>query len=299
MTKGTKVFLAVFAALIGILVLYYGVFVPGEPTPAVSAVTRDLPRNAPDQPQPGTPVYEPQIRSDQSPSATPGISPLPGFLTHGVQQSLGHEQGPLFSPASDAFLFAPEVQSDLGFAAEPEPYSPPLANQPVALPVVNDPVRPVPSLSTSTSTSTSTPRTAQPAPSTPRTPPVQTVEYTVKAGDTMTSIAEAWFGDRTRWSLIARENPLDDPNRLRIGQKLRLPPKDAVAAPAPPKPASPQTNDSTLYTVRSGDTLAKIAREVYGDVARWEAIYQANRATIGSDPGQLKPGMQLKLPPKR
>lgn len=47
--------------------------------------------------------------------------------------------------------------------------------------------------------------------------------YTVKKGDTLLSIAAARLGDYTRWTAIAALNGLRDPNRLTVGQKLKLP----------------------------------------------------------------------------
>lgn len=47
--------------------------------------------------------------------------------------------------------------------------------------------------------------------------------YVVKKGDTLVSIAAAQLGDFTRWTQIAALNGLRDPNRLTVGQKLRLP----------------------------------------------------------------------------
>jgi hypothetical protein len=49
------------------------------------------------------------------------------------------------------------------------------------------------------------------------------------------------------------------------------------------------------YTVRPGDTLAKIAKRVYGDAAKWKKIAQANgiRDPRGAD---LKDGRRLKIP---
>jgi nucleoid-associated protein YgaU len=122
-------------------------------------------------------------------------------------------------------------------------------------------------------------------------------EYTIKAGDTFTSIAQEWFDDGTKWSLIARENPTVDPARLKIGQKVYLPPKDAAVA------SSHEAGDTQIvpaegeliYTVREGDTLSSIARQHYDDPARWKDIYEANRATIGSDAGALEVGMKLRL----
>ena len=50
------------------------------------------------------------------------------------------------------------------------------------------------------------------------------------------------------------------------------------------------------YTVRSGDTLWSITYEIYGDVARMEDVYNANRASMAS-PESLTVGMVLNLPP--
>ncbi|NJN92681.1 MAG: DUF11 domain-containing protein [Anaerolineales bacterium] len=53
---------------------------------------------------------------------------------------------------------------------------------------------------------------------------------------------------------------------------------------------------SRIYTVKSGDTLARIALSVYGQSASWPAIYAANTEQIGPDPNRLYPGQVLTLP---
>jgi uncharacterized protein YkwD len=56
--------------------------------------------------------------------------------------------------------------------------------------------------------------------------------------------------------------------------------------------------DSQTYTVKQGDFLSSIAHKFYGDgsEASWRKIYEANKALIGSDPTQIKPGMLLTIP---
>ena len=54
------------------------------------------------------------------------------------------------------------------------------------------------------------------------------------------------------------------------------------------------TSDSagaTDYQVRPGDSLYRIAVNVYGNGARWRAIYAANTKLIGSNPLSIKPLM--------
>jgi LysM repeat protein len=49
--------------------------------------------------------------------------------------------------------------------------------------------------------------------------------YTVQSGDTLGSIAKKFYGDGRKWPTIAAANKeiLPDPNKLRIGLKLRIP----------------------------------------------------------------------------
>ena len=49
------------------------------------------------------------------------------------------------------------------------------------------------------------------------------------------------------------------------------------------------------YTVKSGDTLSKIAKEHYGDANNYMKIFDANKDQL-SDPDKIKPGQVLKIP---
>jgi nucleoid-associated protein YgaU len=49
------------------------------------------------------------------------------------------------------------------------------------------------------------------------------------------------------------------------------------------------------YTVKAGDSLSKIAKDVYDDASQWKKIYQANTATI-KDPDKIQPGWTLTIP---
>ena len=50
-----------------------------------------------------------------------------------------------------------------------------------------------------------------------------------------------------------------------------------------------------VYVVKSGDSLGKIAKEVYGDANRWPEIFEANKDTI-KDPNLIHPGQELQIP---
>ena len=52
------------------------------------------------------------------------------------------------------------------------------------------------------------------------------------------------------------------------------------------------------WTVKSGDSLSRIAKDVYDDAGKYMKIYEANKATIGDNPNLIKPGQKLALPAK-
>ena len=60
-------------------------------------------------------------------------------------------------------------------------------------------------------------------------------EHVVARGETLRAIARSRLGDADRWREIVAVNPGLDPDRLRVGAKLRLPGGER-AAPASPKP---------------------------------------------------------------
>lgn len=51
------------------------------------------------------------------------------------------------------------------------------------------------------------------------------------------------------------------------------------------------------YTVKSGDSLSKIAKNELGDANAWKKIFEANKDVL-DDPDKIFPGQVLKLPPK-
>lgn len=66
--------------------------------------------------------------------------------------------------------------------------------------------------------------------------------------------------------------------------------------PAQAAPAAAQASAAT-YTVKAGDTLSGIAKEMLGSASAYTEIFNANRDQL-SDPDKIKPGQVLKIPPK-
>lgn len=66
-----------------------------------------------------------------------------------------------------------------------------------------------------------------------------------------------------------------------------------VIAPAPVAPPPPEKQ---FYTVKKGDYLSKIAKEVYGDAKKYPVIFEANKPML-KDPDLIYPGQVLVIPP--
>ena len=65
---------------------------------------------------------------------------------------------------------------------------------------------------------------------------------------------------------------------------------DNMDAPAP-------APDVEYYTIVSGDSLSKIAKNVYGNAMDYPKLFDANKEVI-KDPDLIYPGQKIRIPPK-
>jgi nucleoid-associated protein YgaU len=84
-------------------------------------------------------------------------------------------------------------------------------------------------------------------------------------------------------------------DRIKIGAPPGAGAAVAAAAATAPEPEPAEQPDSTFYTVKSGDTLSKIAREAYGNAAKYPVIFEANKPML-QDPDRIYPGQVLRIP---
>lgn len=94
--------------------------------------------------------------------------------------------------------------------------------------------------------------------------------YTVKKGDTWSTICTNFYGDNAqRYKLMKANKNV----KLAAGAVITLPEKlgnDTLI------PAAVANEGETLYTVQYGDTLGAIAKAHYGNVMQYKAIYERN-----------------------
>lgn len=123
-------------------------------------------------------------------------------------------------------------------------------------------------------------------------------EYAVQEGDSLWKIAEKFYHSGYNWVDIAKANNLAEPGLLAEGQKLVLPKaevnpelititeeKEMVAGVTAPE----------NYTVKEGDSLWKIAVEIYDDGYQWVKIAEANNL---EEPNLIHTGNVLVIPTK-
>jgi nucleoid-associated protein YgaU len=154
------------------------------------------------------------------------------------------------------------------------------------------------------------------------------VRHKIVDGDTLAAIARRYLGagERSLELFEYNRDVLVTPELLPIGKELRIPPRDFSPAQSPlteprslnltavaPPIATTQKREvvatapsistaitaakpsAQTYVVEQHDTLALIARKLYGDISRQGDLLAANRNQLRS-PKDLRPGMTLNVP---
>lgn len=90
------------------------------------------------------------------------------------------------------------------------------------------------------------------------------MSYRVRPGDSLSSIARKTLGDGSRWAEIARINGIATPDRLLIGQMLRMPAAagDGGSRPAQTAPAHSAWTPANFYLFVLADEVNPLHRKV-------------------------------------
>lgn len=304
MNRGAKIVIVAVVALFALTGIYYAFSSPKSRT--VTSRGGDTPATEPsagrisDPIAPGASV--PQTLT-MGPASSPqgGMAPTPpdsAFARTGAGSSPGAG-----APSSMAPMIAPPAPPA---APGTVPGSTPLASD---TPRILPPERtaaapasgPVPATSPVAINPPAAPRTS-PAPSSPAVVPTSTpgsVTYTIRSGDTLSTIAGDFYKDTRKWTVIASANPGLDPAKLKVGQVIKIPTEGAIARQAttvPERASASAKPGGKFHTVAKGETLAAIAEKYLGSKGAWKKLYEANKDSIGSDPAKLKVGTRLVIP---
>lgn len=116
------------------------------------------------------------------------------------------------------------------------------------------------------------------------------VVHTVESGESLWKIAQKYYQDGFKWVEISKENGLENPDLIEIGQNLIIPEikEETIAKVDLQEPISGAT-----YTVQKGDNLWEIAVRAYGDGYKWVEIAKENKL---ANPQIIHSGNILSLP---
>lgn len=111
--------------------------------------------------------------------------------------------------------------------------------------------------------------------------------YKIRRGDTLMKISFAKYGDIYRWREIfeANREVLKDYNRIPIGAVIVIHGVEFVVIEKNGEP----------YLIRRGDTLGRIAGQLYGDRTKWRVLWQNNRKLI-RNPNRIYAGFTIYYP---
>lgn len=167
------------------------------------------------------------------------------------------------------------------------------------LPAIDSTYYPTQDLAQASNTATVPLPAAQPISAEPSVslPPAATQEvageskaYKVVKGDTFAKIAKA---NGVSVKEITKANPSIEPSRLKVGQTIQIPPPAAAQTKLgfvePSTTESANSTSGTIHSVKTGETLSKIARQ-YG------VSLKAIRAANNLKTDRLTVGQKLKLP---
>ena len=128
------------------------------------------------------------------------------------------------------------------------------------------------------------------------------IKYTIEPGDTLSGIAKEHYNNSSKWRIIyeANKKTIKDPDKLSVGLVIIIPPlpeKKIASTGSGNKEEKAKAAKRTVieYTIREGDTLAKISKKFLGSESRYHEILRLNSAKI-RDPDVIYPGQVILIP---
>lgn len=131
------------------------------------------------------------------------------------------------------------------------------------------------------------------------------------AGDGTLTIAGPVASDAERRRIIELLEDIPGVSRVRDLMQASTPAAEPSADRTPTPAPEPEVSSEPLaksrtqpgqapgahrtYTVKSGDTLWKIAQQMYGDGSKYPVIFEANTPML-EDPDRIYPGQELVIP---
>jgi len=133
------------------------------------------------------------------------------------------------------------------------------------------------------------------------------IVHTLQPDESISTLAERYYGDYRKFHLIAEYNELEDATRVTVGQEIKIPVIPGIPIIADPAAIQTDTGETpesmpgdiitvksfVIHTVQPGESLSKLAQMYYGDYNKFDVITQFNGLEDGIS---VRVGQEIKIP---
>lgn len=113
--------------------------------------------------------------------------------------------------------------------------------------------------------------------------------YVVVKGDTLSLISKRIYGDYSKYTELAENSGISNPNRIYPGDVVYY----QLTQEAVGFATEYESRDMLMVQIQKGDTLVKIASRLYGSSQHWKVLWRLNHEV--DYPDQLAAGSWLKI----
>jgi len=133
------------------------------------------------------------------------------------------------------------------------------------------------------------------------------IVHTVQPDESISTLAQKYYGDYRKFHLIAEYNELEDATKVSVGQEIKIPVIEGIpiiadrAAIQTESGGPPESMPGEIMTVKRivthivqpGESLSKLAAMYYGDYMKYNIIAEFNALAEGTS---VRVGQELKIP---
>jgi len=133
------------------------------------------------------------------------------------------------------------------------------------------------------------------------------VLHTMQPNESISILAEKYYGDYKKFQIIAEYNQLKDATKIIVGQKVKVPVVEGVPffakeediitisekTPKPPPAEVVEAKGYILHTIQPNESISILAKKYYGDYKKFKIIAEYNQLNENDD---LRVGQKIKIP---
>jgi len=133
------------------------------------------------------------------------------------------------------------------------------------------------------------------------------IPHIIQPGETISTLADRYYGDYRKFHLIAEYNELEDATKVTVGEEIKIPVLEGMPIMAAPGEIQTETGEApesmpgeiitvksyVTHTVQPGESLSKLAQMYYGDYKKFDLIVKFNGL---EDATSVQFGQQIRIP---